>query len=177
MNSRPWLATYRDNRIPESIDPNAYASVVRMLEQAMAAFADKPAFRAFGQALTYADVDRLSGAFAAWLQNRLGVVKGDHIAVMSPNLLAFPIAFLGIARAGAVQVNVNPMYTPRELEHQLNDSGAGIIVIFNGSSPTLAEIVGKTQVKQVIAARLGDGTAAALPSPSPDPRLQNVISF
>ena len=133
MKSRPWLATYRDNHIPETIDANAYPSVVHMLEQAMTMFAGKAAFRAMGQTLTYADVDRLSAAFAAWLQNQLGVKKGDHIAVMSPNLLAFPVAFLGIARAGAVQVNVNPMYTPRELEHQLNDSGSKIIVIFSGS--------------------------------------------
>ena len=177
MNSRPWLATYRDNRIPESIDPNAYASVVRMLEQAMTAFADKPAFRAFGQTLTYADVDRLSGAFAAWLQNRLGVVKGDHIAVMSPNLLAFPIAFLGIARAGAVQVNVNPMYTPRELEHQLNDSQSKIIVIFSGSTPALAEVIARTGVKTVITVTPGDCSDADLPAPPIDARLVGSIAF
>ena len=95
--------------------------------------------RSFGQTLSYADLDRQSAAFCAYLQTRHGVKKGDRVAVMLPNLLAFPIAFLGIIRAGAVQVNVNPLYTPRELEHQLNDSGSQIIVIYNGATPTLAE--------------------------------------
>jgi len=177
MQSRPWLASYRDNHIPESINASAYPSVVHMLEQAMTRFADQPAFRAFGQTLTYADVDRLSGAFAAWLQHRLGVKKGDHIAVMSPNLLAFPVAFLGIARAGAVQVNVNPMYTPRELEHQLNDSGSKIIVIFSGSTPALAEVIERTGVKSVITVTPGDCSDAELPSPPVDARLAGCIAF
>ncbi len=177
MQSRPWLATYRDNRIPETISEGAYPSVVHMLEHAMTTFADMPAFRAFGRTLSYADVDRLSGAFAAWLQTQLGVKKGDHIAVMSPNLLAFPVAFLGIARAGAVQVNVNPMYTPRELEHQLNDSGSRIIVIFNGSTPALAEVIARTGVKTVITVTPGDCGGAALPSPPVDARLEGSIAF
>ena len=128
MTAKPWFATYSANNIPATVNADAYPSVVHMLEAAMTQFADKPAFRAFGQTLSYADVDRQSAAFAAWLQQRMGVKKGDRIAVMLPNFLAFPIAFLGIARAGAVQVNVNPLYTPRELEHQLNDSGSEIIV-------------------------------------------------
>ena len=100
----------------------------------MKRFADKPAFRCAGQTLSYAEVDQLSRDFAAYLQSKLGVKKGDRIAVMTPNLLAFPIAFLGIVRAGAVQVNVNPLYTPRELEHQLNDAGVETIVVFSGVS-------------------------------------------
>jgi len=92
MTTKPWLATY--GSIPAKINSNAYRSVVHMLQGAMAKFADKPAFRSFGQTLTYADVDRLSRNFAAYLQTRLGVKKGDRIAVMMPNLLAFPIAFL-----------------------------------------------------------------------------------
>ena len=96
---------------------------------------------------------------------------------MVPNVLAFPIAFLGIARAGGVQVNVNPLYTPRELEHQLNDSGSEIIVIFNGSTPTLAEVVGKTGVKTVITVAPGDGSGAALPAPPVDARLSGSIAF
>ena len=130
MNTQPWLATYKANGIPATIDAERYSSVVQMFEEAMSRFADQPAFRAFGQTLSYADVDRQSAAFAAWLQHKLGVQKGDRIAVMLPNFLAFPIAFLGIARAGAVQVNVNPLYTPRELQHQLNDAGCETIVIF-----------------------------------------------
>jgi len=123
MNPKPWLATYRDNGIPEQINADAYPSVVHMLDAAMARFADKPAFRSFGQTLSYADVDRLSAAFAAWLQHTLGVKRGDRVAVMLPNFLAFPIAFLGIARAGAVQVNVNPAYRAHELAYVLDKSG------------------------------------------------------
>ncbi len=177
MISKPWLATYRRYGIPETITPGAYGSVVDLFESAMTAFADKPAFRSFGQTLNYSDVDRLSAAFAAWLQHRLGVSRGDRIAVMLPNLLAFPIAFLGIVRAGAVQVNVNPLYTPRELEHQLNDSGCETIVIFNGATPTLAEVIGKTRIRTVITVAPGDGGAAKLPSPSIDDRLSGSIAL
>ena len=174
---RPWLASYSAYGIPAEIDADACPSVVHLLEQAMRTYADKPAFRAFGQTLRYSDVDRLSAAFAAWLQQRLGVVKGDRIAVMMPNLLAFPIVLLGIARAGAIQVNVNPMYTPRELEHQLKDSGSERIVVFQGATPTLAAIVGKTAVTTVITVALGDGTQAAVPTPAVDPALVGAIAF
>src|SRR5262247_3284573 len=174
--SKRWLATY-GARIPAEIDPNAYGSVLAMLEEAMQRFADRPAFRCFGQTLTYGDTDRLSRDFAAYLQKRLGVSKGDRIAVMLPNIPAFPLAMLGILRAGAAQVNVNPLYTPRELEHQLNDAGAEIIVIFAGVSGTLGEIVSRTPVRHVIAVSPGDGTAAALPSPPVDARLGNVVAF
>ena len=177
MTAKPWFATYSANNIPATVNADAYPSVVHMLEAAMTQFADKPAFRAFGQTLSYADVDRQSAAFAAWLQQRMGVKKGDRIAVMLPNFLAFPIAFLGIARAGAVQVNVNPLYTPRELEHQLNDSGSEIIVIFSGSTPTLAEAIGKTGIKTVITVTPGDGSGAALLSPPIDARLSGTIAF
>ena len=176
MSSRPWLAAYGE-RIPREIDPDAHDSVLDLLAGAMTRFADRPAFRCFGQTLTYADTDRLSRHFAAYLQGRLGVKKGDRIAVMLPNIPAFPLAMLGIVRVGAVQVNVNPLYTPRELEHQLNDAGVEIIVVFSGVSATLAEIIARTPVKRVISAGLGDGTAAALASPSPDARLENVVEF
>jgi len=171
MNPKPWLATYRENGIAESVNADAYPSVVHMLDEAMQRYADQPAFRAFGQTLSFADVDRQSAAFAAWLQQRLGVKKGDRIAVMLPNLLAFPIACIGILRAGAVQVNVNPLYTPRELEHQLKDSGSKTIVIFNGSTPTLAEVATQAGIKTVITVAPGDGTAAPLPAPPVDARL------
>ena len=176
MSTKHWLATYGD-RIPSDIEPYANPSVAEMLERAMKRYADKPAFRCFGQTLTYADTDRLSRAFAAYLQQKLGVRKGDRIAVMLPNIPAFPLALMGIVRAGAVQVNVNPLYTPRELEHQLNDSGVEIIVVFSGASTTLAEIIHKTTIKHVITVALGDGTAAALPSPASDARLTGVVSF
>jgi long-chain acyl-CoA synthetase len=153
--------------MPDKIDPDRYRSVVELLEGAIERYADKPAFRCLGQTLTYKDIDRLSRAFAAFLQSRLDVAKGDRVAVMVPNILAFPIATMGIVRAGAVQVNVNPLYTPRELEHQLNDAGAGTIVIFAGATAALAGIIGKTSVERVIA--VGDGAV--------DARLENVTSF
>jgi long-chain acyl-CoA synthetase len=177
MRSQPWLASYREYGIPADVDLHAHSSVVSMLEDAMTRFADKPAFHAFGQTLRYADVDRQSAAFAAWLQHEIGVRKGDRIAVMMPNLMAFPIAFLGIVRAGAVQVNVNPLYTPRELAHQLDDSGSEVIVVFDGATPTLAEILPATRVRTVITVSAGDGTGAALPGPAVDARIAESIAF
>jgi len=176
MSTRHWLASYGE-RIPAEVDPDAHASVVEMLEEAMRRFADKAAFRCFGRTLTYADTDRLSRDFAAYLQRRLGVSKGDRIAVMLPNIPAFPLAMLGILRAGATQVNVNPLYTPRELEHQLNDAGVEIIVIFSGVSATLAEVLGKTTVRHVISVSPGDGIGAALPGAPVDARLERVVAF
>ena len=177
MTERPWFATYRECSIPVDIDADTYRSTTEMLEKAMIAHADRPAFRSFGQTLTYADVDRQSRNFAAFLQKKLGVKKGDRIAVMMPNLLAFPIAFLGIIRAGAVQVNVNPLYTPRELEHQLKDAGVKVMVVFSGSSATVAEVMASTPLKTVITVGPGDGTAAKLPGPPVDPRLSGAIAF
>ena len=177
MASQVWLKTYRESGIPAHIDPNAHRSVVAMLEAAMKTNAGRPAFHSFGQTLTYADVDRQSRHFAAYLQKKLGVKKGDRIAVMMPNLLAFPIAFLGIIRAGAAQVNVNPLYTPRELEHQLKDAGVSIMVVFAGSSATVAEVMASTPLQTVITAGPGDGSAAKLPSPPVDPRLTGALAF
>jgi long-chain acyl-CoA synthetase len=176
MGQKHWVKSY-GNHIPAEINPDAYRSVVHLLEGAMAKFADKPAFRSFGQTLTYADVNRLSRDFAAYLQNALGVKKGDRIAVMMPNLLAFPIAFLGIIRAGAVQVNVNPLYTPRELEHQLNDAGVEVVVVFAGVTATIAEVKDKTRLKTVLTVGPGDGGGAKLPSPPVDARLTATVAF
>ena len=159
---KPWIETWRRHGIPETVDVDAHPSVVHLLEGAMRRYADRPAFRSFGRGITYGELDRLSGAFCAWLQHRLGVKKGDRVAVMMPNLLAFPIACLGILRAGAVQVNVNPLYTPRELEHQLNDAGAEVIVIYDGSTPTLAEIVSRTPIRH---GTPGTGSPAQTMSP------------
>src|SRR5215471_21203157 len=176
MAQKHWLPTY-GKRIPTEIDPDAHRSVVHLLEESFQRYADKPAFRCFGQTLSYADTDRLSRAFAAYLQQKLRGAKGDRVAVMMPNIPAFPLATMGVIRAGAAQVNVNPLYTPRELEHQLNDSGAETIVIFSGVSATLAEIIGKTSIKHVITVGLGDGTGAALSSPPVDPRLKDTVRF
>ena len=161
MSNKHWLASYGE-RIPAEINADAYCSVLEMFEQAMQRFADKPAIRCFDRTLTYADTDRLSRNFAAYLQSELGVRKGDRIAVMLPNIPAFALALLGIVRAGAVQVNVNPLYSPRELEHQLNDAGVETIIIFSGSSSTLADVITGTRVRNVVTVNLGDGTGASL---------------
>src|SRR5271166_312091 len=176
MSSKHWLAAYGE-KISCEIDPDVHGSVLELLEAAMRRYADKPAFRCFGQTLTYTDTDRLSRNFAAYLQGKLGVKKGDRIAVMLPNIPAFPLAMIGIVRAGGVQVNVNPLYTPRELEHQLNDAGVETIVIFAGVSATLGEIIARTPVRQVISVGPDDGTGAALPTPAVDPRLTDVVAF
>jgi long-chain acyl-CoA synthetase len=176
MRQRPWLSSY--GSVPPQINADAYNSVVDLLEQAMKKYADKTAFRSFGQSLSFADVDRLSAQFASYLQRQIGVKKGDRIAVMMPNLAAFPIVFFGIARIGAVQVNVNPLYTPRELAHQLNDAGVNTVVAFNGSTPTLAEIVKDTGVTTIITVAPGDGLPnSALPAPAIDARLTGTIAL
>jgi long-chain acyl-CoA synthetase len=173
MSNRHWVASYGST--PREIDPDRYRCVTDMMDEAMKRFADRPAFRCAGQTLTYGDVDRLSRDFAAFLQGRLGVKKGDRIAVMTPNLLAFPIAFLGIIRAGAAQANVNPLYTPRELEHQLNDAGVETIVVFSGVSATVAEVMARTKLRTVVTCGVGDGSGVQLPSPPVDPRLVGAI--
>ncbi|MEJ8852190.1 AMP-binding protein [Variovorax rhizosphaerae] len=176
MTQRHWVAAYGD--VPAEINPDAYGSVTELVEQAMKKYASKTAFVSFGQKLSFADVDRLTAQFASYLQREIGVKKGDRIAVMMPNLAAFPIAFFGMARLGAVQVNVNPLYTPRELAHQLKDAGVKTVIVFNGSSPTLAEIIGETPVTTVITVAPGDGLPnSALPAPAIDARLTNTISM
>ncbi|MEP9321558.1 AMP-binding protein [Paraburkholderia phymatum] len=172
---RHWIASY--GSIPVEIDADRHPSINALLEVAMRRFAAKPAFRAFGQTLTYADIDRLSTAFAAYLQKVAGVRKGDRVAVMLPNLLAFPIAFIAIAKIGGVQVNVNPLYTARELEHQLNDAGVETIVVFDGSTCALAQALGSTKVKTVITAGAGDGSGAVIPGPAADTALRNAITL
>ncbi|AOK32224.1 MULTISPECIES: AMP-binding protein [Burkholderia] len=175
MSTKPWLASY--GNVPETIDADAYRSMTHLLDDAMRKYAARPAFRSFGQTLTYADVDRLSRDLAAYLQQRLGVRKGDRVAVMLPNLLAFPIALLGIARLGAVQVNVNPLYTARELSHQLNDAGAEVLIVFSGSTPVIADVLGEVRLKHILTVGVGDGSPAALPSPPVDARLPDTIAF
>ena len=169
MHPQPWLASY--GTIPAHINADAHRSVVQLLDVAMQRYAHHPAFTCLGQTLTYADVDHLARAFAAYLQNVLQVRKGDRIAVMCPNLLAFPIVLLGIARAGGVQVNVNPLYTPRELEHQLHDAGAKVLVIYAGATATLAAIQGRVVLHRVVTVEPGDGSPAALPGPPVDAGL------
>ena len=150
-----WLKRYPAD-VPAEIDPDRFASLAEMLENAVANYADQPAFINMGEVMTYRKLEERSRAFAAYLQNGLGLKKGDRVALMMPNLLQYPIALFGILRAGMVVVNVNPLYTPRELEHQLNDSGATAIVIVSNFAHTLEKIVFNTSIKHVILTRMGD---------------------
>ncbi|CQI90043.1 long-chain-fatty-acid--CoA ligase [Yersinia rohdei] len=155
-----WLKRYPAD-VPAEIDPDRYSSLVEMFENAALRYADQPAFINMGEVMTFRKLEERSRAFAAYLQQGLGLQKGDRVALMMPNLLQYPIALFGILRAGLVVVNVNPLYTPRELEHQLNDSGAVAIVIVSNFAHTLEKIVFKTQVKHVILTRMGDQLSTA----------------
>ncbi|WP_444932453.1 AMP-binding protein (plasmid) [Microbulbifer sp. SSSA002] len=161
LSAPAWTPTV----FTKPINVNGYRSVVEIFEEANGRFADNVAFTNFGQSLTFKEVDEKSRAVAAYLQNELGLKKGDRVAIMLPNILAFPVIMFGILRAGLVQVNVNPLYTPRELKHQLNDADTDTIFIFSGSSPTLAEVVADTPIKNVMIANVGDATGVDMPSP------------
>jgi len=161
----------------KTIDESTYSSIVDLIEQSFTKFADRPAFSSFGQVLTYAEIERKSGYFAAYLQSQLGLKKGDRVALMSPNIMAFPVVMLGILRAGLVQVNVNPLYTPRELTHQLNDADTDTIIIYGGVTDTLAEMIDQTSIKNVVIANLGDATNARLPSPEVNDRFKDTITL
>ena len=152
---RPWLAQYSPG-VPAEIDPDAYASIVAVLDSAIASYRDRPAFSSFGKVLTFADIDRLSSQFAAYLLGELELKRGDRVAIMMPNCLQYPIATFGILRAGLTVVNVNPLYTPRELKHQLVDSGASAIVVLDNFGHTVQQVIAQTQIRQVIATGLGD---------------------
>jgi len=150
-----WLKHYPEG-VPAEIDPDAYASIVDILETSCRDYADKPAFTNMGVELTYAQLDRLSLRFAAFLQQDLDLARGDRVAIMMPNLLQYPVVLFGILRAGMVAVNVNPMYTPRELEHQLNDADARAIVIVDNFAHTLEQVRRDVPVDWVITTAIGD---------------------
>jgi long-chain acyl-CoA synthetase len=153
--NRPWLDAYPPG-VPSEIDPARYESLVDLLESSFERNANHPAFVNLGQQMTFADVDRLSRDFAAWLQTEMTLQHGDRVAVMMPNLLQYPVAAFGILRAGFAVVNVNPLYTSRELEHQLADSGAKVLLVLENFASTAAKIIDKTQIEKVIVTRIGD---------------------
>ncbi|QBH96496.1 long-chain-fatty-acid--CoA ligase FadD [Limnobaculum zhutongyuii] len=153
--NKVWLSRYPKD-VPAEIDPQRYSSLADMFENAVNRFADQPAYINQGKVMTFRRLEKRSRAFAAYLQNSLGLKKGDRVAVMMPNLLQYPIVLFGILRAGMVVVNVNPLYTPRELEHQLNDCGAKAIVIVSNFAHTLEKVVKQTQIEHVILSGLGD---------------------
>ncbi|TAG46383.1 MAG: long-chain-fatty-acid--CoA ligase [Betaproteobacteria bacterium] len=151
---RPWLAQYPDAISPE-IDVSAFSSLADMVEQAMTEHASRVAFHCSGSEFTYAELDRLSAAFASHLQAH-GFKRGDRFALMMPNILQYPIALMGCLRLGVTVVNCNPLYTPRELEHQLKDSGAKGILVIENFADVLQEVIDKTDVSHVIVTGLGD---------------------
>ena len=152
---RPWLQSYPQG-VPAEIDPDQYRSIAAVFDATVARFGDRPAYRNFGKTLTYSEVDALATQFAAYLIGELGLKKGDRVALMMPNCLQYPIATFGILRAGLTVVNVNPLYTARELRHQLVDAGAAAIVVVDNFGHTVQEVLADTPLKQVITTGLGD---------------------
>jgi long-chain acyl-CoA synthetase len=151
---RIWLKNYPQG-VPADIDPNLYRSLVELLEASFAKHRDSDAFLSMGKKLTYGQLDEMSTALGAWLQSK-GLARGDRVAIMMPNLLQYPVCVAGILRAGFVVVNVNPLYTPRELEHQLKDSGAKAIFVVENFAHTLQQVLARTPVQHVVLASLGD---------------------
>ena len=155
-----WLDRYPEG-IPAEIDANAFASVKEVFEHSVENFATRPAFSNFGVTLSYRNLDEHTGALSAFLQKRLGLVKGDRIAMMMPNILQNPIAIFAALRAGLIVVNTNPLYTARELKHQLNDSGAKAIILLENFAAVLEKVINETSVEHIVITRVGD----ALPFP------------
>lgn len=155
MMQKPWLKHYPKG-IPETIDTNEYSSLVDFFDRTVNKYANLPAYYNMGTTLTYEDLSIYVNQFASYLQNDLGLKKGDRVAIMSPNLLQYPVALFGILKAGCVVVNVNPLYTARELTHQLNDSGAETIVIVENFASTLEESLPDVNIKNIVLTSLGD---------------------
>lgn len=153
--NKVWLNRYPAD-VPAEINADRYESLVGLFEAAVKRYGDRAAFINMGQQMSFNQLEERSRAFAAWLQQGLGLKKGDRVALMMPNLLQYPVALFGVLRAGMIVVNVNPLYTPRELKHQLNDSGASAIVIVSNFAHTLEKVVAETAIKQVVLTRLGD---------------------
>jgi long-chain acyl-CoA synthetase len=154
MDTRPWLGAYPQG-VPADISAAQYQSLVQLMEESFQKYAARPAYSFMGKEVSYGETDSLSRAFAAYLQG-LGLVKGDRVAIMMPNVPQYPVAVAAILRAGFVVVNVNPLYTPRELEHQLKDSGSKAIVIIENFASTLQQCIAQTPVKHVVLASMGD---------------------
>src|SRR5262249_41326603 len=151
---RLWLRQYPPG-VPAEIDPSRYPSLVAMFEEGFRTFATREACICMGKSLTYGELDQASRALAAWLQNR-GLTRGARVAIMMPNVMQYPVAIAGILRAGCTVVNVNPLYKPRELEFQLNDSGAEAIIVLENFAAVLEQALPNTPVKHVVVASLGD---------------------
>src|SRR5512141_3228042 len=151
---RFWLKNYPPG-VPADVDVTQYASLADLMGEAFDRYAQRTAYAFMDRYFTFGDIDRHSAALGAWLQGR-GLERGARVAIMMPNVVQYPIAVAAILRAGYIVVNVNPLYTPRELEHQLKDSGAKAIVILENFATTLQQVIGSVPTKKVILAALGD---------------------
>src|SRR5262249_52632334 len=151
---RFWLKSYPPG-VPSDIDPSIYPSLVALLEESFAKFRDRKAYVCMDKALTFGEIDTLSRALASWLQGR-GLAKGTRVAIMMPNVLQYPVALAAVLRAGLIAVNVNPLYTARELGHQLKDSGAEAVIVLENFAATLQQAIAGTAVKHVVVASMGD---------------------
>jgi len=151
---RFWLKSYPPG-VPADIDPSVYPSLVSLLEESFGKYRDAEAYVCMGKAINFGEIDALSAALAAWLQGR-GLKKGARVAIMMPNVLQYPVALAAVLRAGCIAVNVNPLYTARELEHQLRDSGAEAVVVLENFASTLQQALAGTSVKHVVVASMGD---------------------
>jgi long-chain acyl-CoA synthetase len=149
-----WLEHYPEG-VPASIDPERYTSLVALMQEAFDNYRDKPAYMLMGRTIRFGDIDRLSTQLAAHLQAR-GIAKGDRVAIMLPNVLQYPVAVAAVLRAGAIVVNVNPLYTPRELKHQLQDSGARALIVIENFAATAEQVISETSVEHVIVASVGE---------------------
>jgi long-chain acyl-CoA synthetase len=184
---KPWLKSYPAN-IPEEINLNEFSSVTHIFDASTAKFLDLPAYTNFGKTLSYNEVDIYTAQLGAYLKDELGLEKGDRVAVMMPNLLQNPISIFGILRAGLVVVNTNPLYTTRELKHQLTDSGAKAIIIIENFAHILQEVIDDTPVEYVITTKMGDMLSPVkgliintvvkyVKKMVPDFKLKNAVTF
>src|SRR5690349_14474452 len=151
---RIWLKQYPAG-VPSDIDVTQYSSLVELLEESFAKFADRKAFICMDKSISYRDLDETSKALAAYLQSK-GLAKGARVALMMPNVLQYPVATAAVLRAGYAVVNVNPLYTPRELEHQLKDSGAEAIIVLENFAHTVQQVLGQSAVRHVVVASMGE---------------------
>src|SRR3954469_24055242 len=152
--NKPWLASYPAG-VPATVDTSVYSSLVALFEESFQKYRDRQAYACLGKRWTYGQIDRWSRNLAAWLQSK-GLTKGDRVAIMMPNVPQYPVAVAAVLRAGFIAVNVNPLYTPRELAHQLKDSGAEAVVVLENFAATLEQAIAGTAVKHVVVASMGD---------------------
>lgn len=155
MSKRPWLENYPEG-VPHEIDPDEFSSLAALLTDSFKKFADKPAFENFGKGITFRELDKLSDDFAVYLTKVAGLQKGDKVAIQMPNLLQYPIVMFGALKAGMTVVNTNPLYTPSEMKHQFNDSGAKVAIVLANFACNLEEILSETKIEKVIVTKMGD---------------------